>query len=342
MGYSIDILNNIRLNQNTEYQSRIPEATQANLSMVGQAFATYDVEFNTFHSALIQKIGKTKLDQMMYENTLSRFKTGGVTSPHDIEEIFIHMAKSEGAYDPDGKNPLGRRSGPDVDVIYHREGRRDYYAISIGDIDFVKVFRSEATLDAFILGKINAVYSADEKDEFLCMKNLLATYKNKEKTACGYFDYEVPDLESETTKEEWARTFVKTLRKSVLDLTVDSSTLYNVMGVERKSKADKLVLFVHKDVLVEADVELLAKAFHQSNTDMKVVPTIIPMADFGDLEDTYALMVEDGWFEVRDTLLKMEPQRNAQGLFTNYFYHHHQIMSASTFKNAVRFKKASA
>ena len=110
------------------------------------------------------------------------------------------------------------------------------------------------------------------------------------------------------------------------------------MGVKTWSKPSELVLFVNKDVLVEVDVELLASAFHTSDTDMKVVPTIISMDDFGSLTNTYAILVDKDWFRVYDTLIHMEPQRNAQGLFTNYFYHHHQILSASTFKNAVRFK----
>ena len=203
--------------------------------------------------------------------------------------------------------------------------------------DLEKTFTDE---QKYLLGKINALYSGDNRDEWLVMKNLIGSYKNYE-DACGYFDYEVKDMASHTSKEEFAKDFVKTVRKAVLDQTF-LSTEYNVAGVERQASAKDLVLFVHKDVLVEVDVELLAKAFHQSNTDLKVVPTIIPMDDFGEItSDTYAVMVEDDWFRVFDTLLKMESQRNAQGLFTNYFLHHHQIVSASTFKNAVRFKKVA-
>ena len=341
MGYSVDILNDIRLNASEDYQARIPEATQTNIATIGQAFQSYSLQYNEFCEALIHKIGLTKLNQMMYKNKLARFKQGGVVTPHDVEEIFIEMAKAEGQYDKTGSNPLGRRELPDVKVIYHRQNRQDVYAISIGDIDFMRVFRSEATLDTFIKGLIQSVYNADERDEYLCMKNLLATYKNGE-GECGYFDYEVNGMTASTNKETWAKGFIKALRKAVLDLTVDCSKDYNVMGVETKSNAENLVLLIHKDVLVETDVELLAKAFHQSNTDTKVVPTIIPMEDFGSLTDTYALLLDEDWFRVFDTLVHMEPQRNAQGLFTNYFYHHHQILSASTFKNAVRFKKKSA
>lgn len=336
MGYSIALLNNIRLNASEDYQSRIPEATQTNISSIGQAFETYTALYNEFNTALLNKIGRTKIEQKMFKNKLSRFKQGKV-SPHDVEEIFIEMAKAEGSYDKDGKNPLGRRENPDVKVIYHRENRKDYYAISVGDIDFVRVFRSEATLDTYISGLINSVYSADEYDEWLAMKNLLATYKNKS-GECGYFDYEVTEAED---KKVFAKDFVKTLRKAVQDMSF-ASTDYNVAGVKTWSNASELVLLVHKDVLVEVDVEQLATAFNKSDTDMKVVPTIISMDDFGSLGDTYGLLLDKDWFRVYDTLIHMEPQRNAQGLFTNYFYHHHQILSASTFKNAVRFKKVTA
>lgn len=346
MGYSVEILNNIRLNLSEEYQARIPEATQTNISAIGQALQSYPVLFNEFCEALINKIGKTIINQKMFKNKLAKFKSGGVVSAHDVEEIFIEMAKSEGAYDPEGKNPLGRRKNSDVKVIYHRQNRQDYYAISIGDIDFVRVFRSEATLDTFIKGQINSVYSADEYDEWLAMKNLIGSYKAIDEEGnvteeSGYFNYDVMDMAKSTSKKDFAKDFVKTLRKAVQDLTF-ASTQYNVAGVKTWSSPSELVLFVHKDVLVEVDVEQLASAFHQSETDMKVVPTIVSMDDFGSLGDTYGILVDKDWFRVWDTLIHMEPQRNAQGLFTNYFYHHHQILSASTFKNAVRFRKVTA
>lgn len=341
MGYSVDILNNIRLNASDEYEARIPEATRNNIATIGQAFQTYTPLYNEFCEALINKIGKTIIIQKMFKNPLSRFKSGSVTSPHDIEEIFVEMAKAEGAYDPKGPNPLGRRAPADTKVVYHRQNRQDYYAISIGDIDFVRVFRSEATLEIFIKGQINAVYSADEYDEFLAMKNVLATFKNKTNNGPGYFDYEVADMATATSKEEWAKSFVKAVRKAVKDVKFPS-TSYNVAGVKTWSQPNELVMLIHKDVMVEVDVERLATAFHQSETDVKVVPVIIDMDDFGSLTDTYAIMVDKDWFRIYDTLMTMRQQMNAQGLFTNWFFHHHQILSASPFKTAVRFKKAGA
>lgn len=326
MGYSVSILNNIRNNASDEYQNRIPEATQENIIAVGNALQTYNLLYTEFFPSLFGKIGKTIIEQKLFKNPLARFKSGSITNAQDVEEIFIEMAKAEGKYDNKGLNPLGRRSGPSVKNIFHRRNRQDYYAITVGDLDVVQVFRSEATLDTFIAGLINSVYSGAEYDEYQAMKNLLATYT-------GYFDYGV----SAIVDGESAKDFVKTVRKASTDLTF-ASKKYNKAGVLTWTKTADQVLFVHKDVLAEVDVEVLAKAFNMGKTDIQV--EIVAMDDFGSLENTYALLVDKSWFRIWDTLSKMEPQRNAQGLFTNYFYHVHQILSASTFKNAVRFTTA--
>ena len=322
MGFSVDVLNNIRANASEEYQSRIPEATQQNIISVGNALETYNLLYNEFFPALFNKIGKTMIESKLFKNKLARFKSGTIFTQQDVEEMFIEMSKAEGKYDHTGPNPLGRRTGPDVKVVYHRQNRQDYYAITIGDLDVVRVFRSEASLDTFITGLFNSVYSGAEYDEYLAMKNLLATYD-------GYVDYEVPAI----TDEASAKAFVKTVRKASQDMTFASKAL-NKAGVMTWTPVNKQVLFVNKDVLAEVDVEVLAKAFNMGKTDINV--EIVTMDDFGSMENCYGLLVDESFFRVWDTLSKMEPQRNAQGLFTNYFYHIHQILSLSPFKNAVR------
>ena len=389
--YSVDILNAIRDNASYEYQERIPVATQDNISVIGNAMQTYTPLYNEFAQALINKIGLTILESKMMNNRLARFKSGAILSEQDVEEIFVEISKAEGAYDPTGSNPLGRRDLPDVKVIYHRMNRQDCYAVSIGNVDFVRVFRSPATLDSFIGRIINSLYAGDAYVEWLLMKNLLATYGanvayrlttdtaivpgklyftrsgtspnytytrvtnpqaaslstyyeqyiNGEAETGGYAYYEVVNMEDSTNKQTFAKNVVKAIRKAVQDMSFPSPN-YNAAGVMTYCDPSDMVLLVHKDILVEVDVEQIATAFHDSATDLKVVPTIIPMDDFGILENCYAMVLDGDFFRVFDTLVTTEPQRNAQGLYTNYFYHHWQILSASRFKNAAAIVGVSA
>ena len=329
MGFSLGVLNIIRANASTEYQQRIPEATQENIQSIGNALQTYTPLYNEFSTALLCKIGKTMIESKLFKNRLARFKSGTIVNEQDVEEIFVEMAKAEGPFDPNGSNPLGRRATIQDKVVYHRKNRADKYVVTIGDLDFRRVFRSEATLDAYITKKINALFSGANRDEFLVMINLLATYD-------GYCDYQVSPMgEDSSDATGTPKAFVKTLRKAVADVTLDSSTKFNKAGVETWANVEDLVLLVHKDVLAEVDVEVLAKAFNMGKTDIQV--EIVPMPHFGSLENTYGLLVDKEWFRVWDTLSHMEPQRNADGLFTNYFYHVHQIVSCSPFKTALRF-----
>lgn len=337
MGYSIDILNNIRANASVEYQNRVPEATQQNIIAVGNAFSTYTVLYNEFAEALFNKIGKTIIESKLFKNKLARFKSGSITTQQDVEEIFVDMAKAASAYDPEGKNPLGRRYDDNVKVVYHRMNRQDCYDISIGDIDFIRVFRSEESLSQFIKSKINSVYSRAAHDEWLYMKNTLATFKKPGTDECGYFDYLVPVIKGEDAATT-AKTFVKTLRKAVNDVGF-ASDKYNAAGVTTWTDPEKLVLLVNKDIVAEVDVEVLAKAFNLGKTDVNV--TVITMDDFGSLPLTYGLLIDEEFFKVWDTLSRMESQRNAHGLFTNFFYHIHQILSASPFKTAIRFRPST-
>lgn len=336
MGYSITVMNKIRSEASDEYANRIPEATRENLINIGMSFQTYTTLFNEFVTAFFNKIGKTTIEQKMYENRLARFKGEAILSGKDVEEIFINPDKAEGNYDPNGTNPLGRRNPPDVKVAYHRKNREYYFAKSLGDIDFLRVFQNETTLDTWMTGIINSMYAGDNLDEWYSMKNVLATYnyKNEDGETKTYFEVEVPVIE-DGKSEDACKRFVKTVRKLVSDLSFPSEA-YNVAGVTTYTEKENLVLFLHKDVASEVDVDVLAKAFNMGKTDFE--PEIVEMDDFGELTDTYAILADKDFFRVHDTLVHMESQRNAQGLFTNWFYHHHQILSASPFKNAVRFK----
>lgn len=339
MGFSVGLLNNIRANASEDYQNRIPEATQENFQSIGFALQTYTTLRNEYCESLWNKIGKTKLESKLFKNKLAKYKSGSILTAQDVEEIFVEMATAEGAYDPTGPNPLGRRNPSEVKTQYHRRNRQDYYVISLGDLDFRRVFQSEATHDAFVTAQINSIYSGASYDEWLAMKNLLASYDGYATVDTpmigGWIETDPEALVAEkVTTENGAKMFVKQLRKVIRDLSF-ANTNYNSAGVRTWTDPGDLVLLVHKDLVEEVDVEVLSKAFNMGKTDIPV--QIEVMDDFGDLTNTYAILCDKDFFRVYDTLSHMEPQRNAQGLFTNYFYHIHQILSLSRFKQAVRF-----
>jgi len=328
LAYTVTILNTIRDGASTEYQERIPVATQTNIDTVGNAILSYTNTYEEFTNTLINKIGLTVFANKMAKNRLAKFKKGLLPFGKDVEEIFVEMASSEGAFDKTGANPLGRRES-DVKVMYHRENRKSKYVKSLSKQQVKTAFRSADGVTQLLSMIVNSIYSGANHDEYLLMKELLAKYE------ANYFNYEVLPI---TDDASGAIDFIKTVRKAVQDLSF-MSTEYNKAGVNTFTDTENLVLLVNKDVIAHTDVDVLAKAFNMGKTDFE--PEIIVLDNFGDMIDTYGVLVDKDFFMVYDTLVEVAEEFNADGLFRNYFFHVWQVLSTSQFKNAVRFKKVT-
>jgi hypothetical protein len=322
------MLNAIRNSASADYQARIPEATRTNFADISTAMRDpqYTPLLNEFTNALVTKIAKQIFSNKMAKNKLAQFKKGNLTYGKDIEDIFVEMAKAV-SYDKEGSNPLTRKK-PDIKTLYHRENYQAVYEVSVSDEQARNAFTSEGGLNTLSSMIVQSMYSGANYDEYVNMKNLVGSYD-------GYSTYEVEPITNEAT----AKDFVKTVRKAVADLSY-MSTAYNAEGVNTYSEKEELVMLVHKDVIAEVDVEVLAKAYNMGKTNFE--PIIIEVDDFGTMTDTYALLMDKDFFLIFDTLRTIETIRNPKGLFTNYFLHVWQLQSLCRFKNVVRFKTPTA
>lgn len=320
---TIEILNGIRANASTEYQDRIPVATRDNVTSIGRSLTSYTPVLNEFTNLLV-KLGLQIFSTKIAKNKLEPFKRGTLDNGTDIEEIFVSMAKGV-AFDKEGKNPLGRRIA-DIKHLYHRENYQMTYEVSVSDQQVKNAFLSSNGVQSLLTDIVNSLYSGANYDEYVNTKELLA------KASGDYAVYNVAIPTDETTSKE----FVKSVRKAVNDMSFMSKN-FNASGVMTYSDTSDLVLLLNKDVVAEIDVDVLSKAFNLGKTDFET--QIIVVDDFGSMTDTFGLLVDKDFLVMYDTLRTLEPQRNAQGLFTNYFLHIWQLQSISKFKNAIAFKK---
>jgi hypothetical protein len=324
MSYTVAMLNTIRNNASTEYQTRVPVATQTNITAVGDAIATLTVTLNEFTSVLVEKIALTIFDQTLFTNKLAPFKRGMLPYGLTIEEIFVGMLTADSSYQKESTDLFARKKPDNIMVNYHKKNREDLYSVTIADYQVRTAFRSDQGVQDLLAELVQAMYVGCEFDEYVLMKELLAMYED------SYFDYGVPAIVDEATAKE----FVKTTRKAINDLSFMSDK-YNKNAVMRLNKPNELVLMVNKDVIAEVDVEVLAKAFNMGKTDFQA--DIVVLDDFGSMTDTYGILVDRKWFMVYDTLRNLESVRNAKSMYTNYFLNVGQLLSLSKFKNAVRF-----
>lgn len=332
----VNVLNTILANASEMYQSRVPEATQNNIDAVGSAIMGYQSTENEFLNALVNKIAMTIVRNKTFRNPLSALKKGSVPLGRNIEEIYTNPATGT-TFDPTGAKLLNRQI-PDTKAIYHSMNRQGMYKATISKSQLIAAFTSYTALEKLLNSIVNSIYSGDNLDEFMLMKKLFASAiaGNKLKT--------VDTGLTAISDVDGAKTFVKAIRTVGQAMEFPSSNYNSYYDINKDTDAkpvitwtplDKQVLLLRNDVAVDVDVELLAKAFNVSYTDLKQRTLIVD--SFGDNIKCGAVLCDESFVQVYDNLTQMENFHNGEGLYDNYIYHHWQTYSLSLFANAVAF-----
>jgi hypothetical protein len=332
MAKNLTILNTIWENASDDYQSRIPVATQDNISAVGNAILTYTVAKNEFIDALVNRISLVLVSSKMAQNKLAVFKKGMIEYGSDIEEIFTSMANAQSFNVDTAETELFKREQPDVQAMFHRVNREDFYKVTIEEAQIKRAFLSDDGLGKLVASIMNSLYSGDAYDEYVLMKNLVSDYF----TTVGEASViNVPKVQDQTSAQD----FFRVVKQASTDMTF-MTTDFNARGVMQRSEKNEQVLLLHKNVDTYLNVDLLSWVFNTNKMDFDT--QIIILDDFGTLAGTQACLVDREWFMVFDKLYQTSNQYNAQGLYWNYWLHHHQLLSTSQFHNAVQFSIPAA
>lgn len=334
MANMVNVLNTILANASADYQARVPEATKTNISEVGSAVMSYQATENEFLSALVNKIAMTIVRNKTFRNPLAVLKKGGVPLGKNIEEIYTNPATGT-IFDPSGSKLMNREI-PDTKAIYHSMNRQGQYKATVSKSQLIQAFTSYEALEKLLNSIVNSIYSGDNLDEFILMKELFASAitGGKLKTV------DVASIGDGDT----AKSFVKAI-KTVGQAMEFPSNLYNsYYDINKETDAkpvitwtplENQVLILRNDVAVDVDVELLAKAFNVSYTDLKQRTLIVD--SFGSADKCGAILCDETFVQVYDNLTQMESFHNGEGLYDNFIYHHWQTYSLSLFANAMAF-----
>lgn len=329
----IDILNVIRSDASPQYKERVPVATQENIAEVGNPILNFQAVRNEFLDNLVNRIGLVIITSRSYNNPLKSFKKGLMSLGETVEEIFVNLIKAEPYYLVDDMGMSAaedefKRRIPDVRAVFHTRNRQDKYPVTIQNDDLRTAFLSYEGVENLVSKIIEAVYTSDEYDEFLLMKNVF--FEAGLRGALRPIT--VPGLTDDTSAKQTMTVF----RQTALDLTFMRSDS-NFMGVTTHTPIDEQVIFILSSVAASVDVEVLASAFNMDKTNF--IGRRVIVDDFGGLEKegVIAIATDEDWFMVFDNYLTMTSDYVASRLYYNYFLHHWETLSYSPFKNAVAF-----
>ena len=216
----VNVLNTIRANASPTYQERVPQATQDNITSVGNPLLEYNATMNEFLTSLVNRIGLVIVRNKELNNPLAILKQGEMPLGKDIEEIWTNPAKAE-TFNPQSTDLLKRKL-PDTKTIFHRLNRQDKYTVSISNPQLRQAFTSWENLESLLNSIVNSLYSGNYLDEFILCKNTLASAIANNKC--------IKQTITAITDETTAKAFITTARLYHRNITFPSKN-YNAYSI---------------------------------------------------------------------------------------------------------------
>ena len=330
---NINILNAIRNDASLDYRKRIPSATKGNIADVADAIFSFRPHKNEFVESLINRIGLVYARNSIWFNPLQEFKRGALEFGDTIEEIQTGIVKAN--HYSHQRDYLERdifgRADIDIATAFHTVDREDFYKVTVDDNTLRRAFLDPSGLDQLTQQIMSAPTTSDNWDEYLMMASLFRVMDNK----YPMFNINVPDVAKMDSTEDQARSLLRKIRATASNMQF-LSTRFNGGKMPVSAHPEDLILFATPEVKSGLDVNALAVLFNVSYAD---VPTRIVEIRQDDvlMDGVQAFLTTNDFFVIADTSLETTSEFNPVSRQTNFFLHHWEIISASTFAPIVKF-----
>lgn len=334
------ILDTVRKYAPNDYKERVPATTQGSVAATLQAMNAYTPNWDVFWNVFLGRIGRVQInDRMNFTNPLAKLKRPALRYGRTIQEVQANLIKAR-AYDAKAENVFGREGRePDIHQIFHTENRRDKYTINIPMEDVLRgSFIEGESISAFFNSLTEAPIASANNDEYLLMRSLTETYDN----LWGFWNIQVDDLHNLgndlNTQVERGIKLIRAMNATYTKMKY-FRTEYSPEGRNKglATKSNRLIAIIDADVNAALEAANMSFAFH--NEGQKLVADDIIVLDELPISGCQALLLDEEWFQVADTLgpLSMVAPMNPDNLSYNTFYHVWQVLSYSLFLGATMF-----
>lgn len=334
------ILDTVRKYAPNDYKERVPATTQGSVAATLRAMNNYTPNWDVFWNVFLGRIGRVQINaRMNFTNPLSKLKRPALRYGRTIQEVQANLIKAR-AYDAKAENVFGREGRePDIHQIFHTENRRDKYVINIPMEDVLRgSFIEGESISAFFNSLTEAPIASANNDEYLLMRTLLETYDN----LWGFWNINVPDMHdlgANLDAKISAGVQLITAMNATYTKMKFYRTEYSPEGRNKglATKSNRLIAIIDADVNAALKAANMSYAFH--NDEQKIIADDIIVLDQLPIAGCQALLLDEEWFQVADTLgpLSMVSPMNTDNLSYNTFYHIWQVLSYSIFLGATMF-----
>lgn len=351
---TLDIINTIRANASYEYQSLVPEITKATeIPQVGEVLFGYPALANQFINALVNRIAAVRVKSANFNNPYAPLKKGFLEFGETVEEAFVSVAKAREFSVEKAPVREFKRTLPDVKSAFHAMNWRVQYPLTVQREDLKRAFLSLEGVNDLIEKITQALYVANEYDEYLLFKYLLIKAVSSGKIT--------PVAVDQSDIKNAAVAF-----RGTSNMLTFMSSSYNAAGVTTTTPKEDQYIFMDAMYNANYDVNILASAFNMDKADFMGRLALIDRWDTFDndrfsaiidgsdmvepvtaaelqlMSGVIAVLADKEWFQVYDNEAEFTETYVASGMYWNYFYNVWKTVSWSPFSNAVVFVSTAA
>ena len=334
------LLNAVKLDLPGEYKDKIPTATKTNLLEIADIMIEYPTIKNAFLTRLVNKVGKSIIDNKVYQNRFKEFKKEMLPYGTSIEYVFTDLIKAKNFSENFGSSAaeslVARQDNNNVGVQYVSKNYEVKWKETISDVVFRQAFTTENGLYNLINAKVQAVINSTEYNEELAINGVLNLMPMVEEVVTGYAD-----------TQAGYKAFLKKVKELSLKLPICSNK-YNVQGVHTWTNLEDMIIFMTPELQAAIDVEVLASLMHIEKAEIgnriRTVEKFMKKGSGNDLvEDTncIAKIIDKEALQLRPTYEGQKVFENGDQLITNMFFHRQGMCYGLSFKNTISLVKTA-
>lgn len=325
------IMNTVRSNSSLDYQARIPEITDSNISKAMTELERYTPMWNEFVHNLLNVVGLRLFTQNQYENRLKPLKSGALAWGGMVEEYGQNLIHGE-EYDKNDTNVFDAPE-PDIQVNWHRINKRLKYPLKINEDLLSEACQTEGGLSEFVTYIMNVPQQSAEWDEYKTMMELLGKYQELD----GFANIQVGDILSANDPEVAGKKLVKAVMTWHEKAGFYRKDL-NAAGIDAVGR--NFTLLTTPEIYASQNVDVLAAAFNMDKARFMAERVIVVDEFPQQLAGTQTMLLDQDWYKVFETKNVVKSIYNPSTLDWIHYLHRWGIYSASRMRPAIRFSTA--
>ena len=290
----------------------------------GVAPASYTPTTISQLGGMIGKVAEQVIREVSAEDKLSVFDKMPVENGDTIEQAIVKLA-SPRAYDSTGANALSRKT-PQIAVKMFSEWTREVFDTTV-DVPLIRKVLLTGKGAEDLSSKIVAALSEGDKfAKYTYVKNML---KWARQDGSGQVFKDLGTVALANSVLDFKGTLVK--MKNIISGMQYVNADFNTANLPRRTLKEDIFLLIPYKLKNRLDVEELAGVFNldKDKIDAHIIELDIDAETISN-KKYYPVYIVDRWSILDYTrLYEMMDQKNADGLFWNYFLHTERLYGVS-------------